>query len=183
MASFFRILTVHTGTPGSPYYTNLVAVDNGTEPGSTYAQFVLDFWNALGNSRVSGAVATVQPQIDTFESDTGATTGVETWSGGTSPGTSTEQPLPPATQGLIQLRTGVYVGGREIRGRIFVPSPTEGANTTGVPTQSARDLMTGAAEVLVDNGFYVYSPTHHQCAQIIAATPWTQWAVLRSRRD
>ena len=100
-------------------------------------------------------------------------------------GTDGTAPLPLATQGLIHLRTGAYVAGRELRGRIFVPCFGEDMNDGGAPNASA----TGAMQTAINNllaatiGLKVYSRTHHVEQAVLSGQVSPKWAVLRSRRD
>lgn len=101
-------------------------------------------------------------------------------------GTDATEALPIATQGLVQARTGVFLGGREIRGRIFVPAFTETASSGGTPSSACKtDVNTQAGNFAADAAanWCVYSRTHHAAAGVTSATMWSQWAVLRSRRD
>lgn len=95
--------------------------------------------------------------------------------------------LPQATQGLIRWRTGVFVAGREIRGRSFIPGLTSAAQAaTGNPGQSLIDAVEAAVPQViasVDNGLGVYSRTRGQFESATAGTLWGEFAVLRSRRD
>ena len=95
--------------------------------------------------------------------------------------------LPGATQGLLQLRSGVYVSGRELRGRLFLPAPTEGMNTAaGIPDAIYQGQMAAAGNALVTDGgslWVIYSRTHAAITPVALTTCWNKWAVLRTRRD
>jgi hypothetical protein len=52
-------------------------------------------------------------------------------------GTAAGETLPWASQGLVRWRTGVYVAGRELRGRTFIPGWTEASSGGGVPAAAA----------------------------------------------
>lgn len=183
MAEFYRITTEWTGPPGTPWYSTHVAVKNFSADAGDYGALVVAFWEVLDGQMFNAIDGRVLETVDVFESDTGATVGVESWDGADISPSSADNPLPYATQGLLQLRTGVYVGGREIRGRMFLPGFTEDNNTTGVPNSALMGVMSSAGALLENQGFYVYSPTQNVCEQITSATPWNKWAVLRSRRD
>jgi len=102
-------------------------------------------------------------------------------------GTEGTEKLPPATQGLIEWRTGFFVGGREIRGRTFIPGLSNSSSAAnGVPTSTWLTLAAAASTAIIgwtSSDFVVYSPTKHQKALVTAGQPWNEWAVLRSRRD
>ena len=98
------------------------------------------------------------------------------------------QALPWATQGLVRTRTGDYVGGREIRGRTFVPGPTEVSSDAGVPIGAYTSSVQTAFENFGTaagpaGGVGVYSPTNGSFHFGELYSVWDQWAVLRSRRD
>ena len=77
----------------------------------------------------------------------------------------------------------MYVGGREVRGRTFVPGLTESANDSGRPIAATRTAIATAFNtwfgghdpqggILGVNGFTPVSTT----------TVWTEFAFLDSRR-
>nr|CRY96823.1 hypothetical protein [uncultured prokaryote] len=183
MASMYRITTVFSGLTGAPYYNQLVAVDNGTSTAQVYVDLVETFWTDCSNF-ISNAVSwAINADVDVFDDTTGAQTGIESTTGGAGAGLSADEPLPFATQGLLRLRTGTFVSGREIRGRIFIPGMTEVGNDSGKPTSGMIASLNGAGDTLESNGFYVYSPTRNTSAEIVSTSLWNQYAVLRSRRD
>jgi hypothetical protein len=93
-----------------------------------------------------------------------------------------------ATQGLIRWRTGVFIAGRELRGRTFIPGATESRSANGRPDSTYITTAETAAQDLLDNAalgaaLVVYSVTHRQVELVQSRSVWGQWAVLRSRRD
>lgn len=122
--------------------------------------------------------------IDTSNGQITSSSSVTTSSGG---GTSSVAPLPPATQMLTSLRTGVRVAGREIRGRIFVPGFTEGANNgDGKPETSTVSEMQGYWTSFLGDGDttpVVWSRKNGTYEDVSSMTVWTEWAVLRNRRS
>ena len=95
--------------------------------------------------------------------------------------------LPAFTQGLMRLETGTVVSGRRLRGRFFLPGMQESFNTAaGVPSGTMVGDMNSAIGAFLggDGGaLVIYSPTHHVSFSVNDADFWTQWAILRSRRD
>lgn len=183
MADMYRITTVFSGLTGAPYYNQLVAVDNFSTTASDYGTIVTTFWDDVSNFISNSVTFAVLGDVEKFDDTTGSLTGIETWAGGTGAGGSADEALPFATQGLIRLRTGTFTGGREIRGRIFIPGMTQVGNDSGKPTSGLIAALNGAADALESAGFQVYSPTYNTSAEIQTATAWDQFAVLRSRRD
>jgi len=101
-------------------------------------------------------------------------------------GTDIAQCLSPATQGLLQLRTGLITFGRLLRGRLFLPGPTEQANNDGKPDAAYIADYDAAAAALAGDAntdLVVWSRTHGVKSVVTSALTWNQWAVLRSRRD
>lgn len=146
---------------------------------------IAEFWNALHFQMQSGLTIQVEGQVDSIDSTTGEVTST---TAPTAPapvtGSASADALPLSTQALVQLRTGVYFGGRELRGRMFIPGWTTGGNSGGRPTTSVRTLIGGEAQSLADDADQVvYSPTKREFADVSTTQVWTEWAVLRSRRD
>lgn len=146
---------------------------------------VLAFFNATKANQHTGLTIFVDGEIEHVDSTNGQVIATEnTGAGGTAVGVDASDVLPYATQMLVQLRTGVFFGGRELRGRFFIPGFCEDNSIAGVPSagilasvQSAATTLVGAAQLAV------FSPTKFQWAAVNAAPVWNEWAVLRSRRD
>lgn len=188
MAIIQRIRTVFTGVAGSPYYSNIYVTANPADATPEIAA-VDQFWTALAphidnalSWTVEGIVANVDTatgQIVSFSSNTSQ--------GGT--GGAGGEILPLANQLLIRARTGVYVTGREVRGRINIPAIAELSSANGVPT---GELLTAAQDAVDDhllgagglNGSWVvYSPTKNRAEMVTEASVASFFAILRSRRD
>jgi hypothetical protein len=184
-----RVLTTWGGTmSGLPYYSNLYF--EGTTEGEADAALaaVIAFWQAVDNRIVDNATWTVDPTVEVVSTENGQVTGLFDGTGGTGSGNDAGDPLPPNTQGLIRWRTGDYVGGREIRGRTFIPGAPEAENAAGVPSSSYVSQMQTAASGLLTaaagaGGLVIWSRTKLQPAAVVSASVWNQWATLRSRRD
>lgn len=127
----------------------------------------------------------VDPTCVAMDESTGAIIGAFGISGTTGAGNVVGESIPFACQALAQLRTGVYVNGREIRGRIFIPGLTESNVTNGTLATATKNGIDAAFGVLVadaDADFVVWSRKNGQDSPVIAVTVWEQLAVLRSRR-
>lgn len=182
----YRVRTVFTGVAGTPWYSNLYFA----EEGGTAAQArnaVETIWLNLMAITRDDVVYNIETDVSVIDEVTGDTIRVD--NGGavkTGAGSSTEDPLPPMTQALVRLRTGAYVGGREVRGRVFVPGLTEVASDLGVPTVAARnELQTRFSNVIAlpDSIWVVWAKSRGVYAVVNATSVWNQWSVLRSRRD
>lgn len=189
--SLVQLRTVWEGVAGAPYYTTLW-FDAGEgalqQAGEAWAGF-LDTWHT---SLVQGLRYTIESSGSVVNIASGQVTGVQTWDGATGTCTSTGQALPWQTQALIQLRTGLYSSGRELRGRVFVPGFTENDNDQGIFAIGNRSGFESDFAALLQNGvgaetgfagtLAIYSRTHHRAAQVETVNVPAQWSALRSRR-
>lgn len=184
-----RVTTEWTGTlPGVPYFsTHYFAGDTAGEADAAAAA-VVSLWQEVDTVVSTGLTWTVPTEVEFVDEATGAITGVEAVAGGTGAGQNGSDPLPMATQGLLRWRTGVFVSGRELRGRTFIPGPTEPNNLLGVPDPNYKGVLGPAGVNFLTaaaggGGLVVYSPTHAQAATVQSSSVWNKWSILRSRRD
>jgi hypothetical protein len=127
--------------------------------------------------------------VEEVDPATGLITDVHTTSQSTFAGASASEPSPWAAQVLARWRTGVYVGGREVRGRTFFPGPLESNITDGVlpvVAVNAYDLIWSThladADTLAAGDRVIWSQTHGAAYNVSSASTWNQLAVMRSRR-
>lgn len=181
-----RVRVVWTGTPvaGGALSTFYFADSLGTEQDCVDA--VATFLGTVdGNMTTQISWATEADVVD-INAVTGATEGVTATTPQTGAGASAGELLPAATQGLLRLRTNTIAGGREVRGRIFLPGMVESNNVSGRPESGMVTSINGAANTLRTDAsvlWAVWSRQHGVAPAVASATMWTQWAVLRSRRD
>lgn len=187
MAVIRRIRTVFSGVAGSPWYNNMYFTRViGTEDAAITA--VADFWNDFDPYVAAEVDWEVLPQIDLLDDATGMLTGVDVGTGVSGSGASANPFLPYATQLCINTNTNSFHGGRQLRGKVFVPGLTTNANDEGNP---ATALLTAANTAIGDliattsstGPLRVYSPTYHLSEVVENGGTMTQFAVLRSRRD
>jgi len=184
----FRITAVWGPAPGSPYYTTLYF--GGSTAGEVTAGGVAmaDFIDDLEPYVTTPTAWTLLPDAEYVDPASGQVIGTDPITPASGASTASGGACPPTTQGLLRWRTGVYVAGREIRGRTFIPIPSETDNDAGgVPRSAYRSGVLSAANTLLTaasaaGDLVVYSPTHGQSAPVSSASVWTEWAVLRSRR-
>lgn len=178
----YRIRTVFTGVPGSPYLNNFY-FDSGTVgDASAAASAVYDFWNAVDTNMVNTIAWNIEDDVPLFQNPE-TITGWETVAGGSGAGLASGDSLPWSTQLLVQWSTGVVFNNRRIRGRTFVPGFHENQNSAGVPIISLRDAVEAAADAMVGSGLSIASRASNSFVPVTSAQVWSQWAVLRSRRD
>lgn len=187
VAQLFEIRTVWGGVAGSPFYTVLRGDMSGAVTPSAFATAWDTFLGGLQAVSDNALVAVVQPEVRIIESTTGDLVGTTTIAGSTKSMTGATQAVPPTSQLLCRLTTNNFVAGRRIRGRFFIPGIlTSQVNLDGTPTAGLTGgINTNLATLKAALGstWVVYSPTHRVYAVVQSATCWSQFAVLRSRRD
>lgn len=185
MADLYRIKTVFTGVAGSPYYNTLYFLASaGTA--SQAAVDVAGFWGAVDGFIKNTLTWDLDTDVEVIDSTSGNIVNVQSVSPASGTGGDAGDMLPPATQALIRWRTGMFVGGREIRGKTFVPAITETQSTAGQPSSALITALENSAAGLVGSPnaqLVVYSRKNSTYAPVTSGSAWGQFAVLRSRRD
>lgn len=184
-----RIRTVWSGVAGTPWYSNhYFAFSPGTVQLTLDA--VEDFWIAVNGAICNEVFWQIESDVAVVDEATGDITSIETGTGGGGQGANTNDPLPWATQGLINWLTGQFSNGRQVRGKTYVPGLCEDGNTTGgVMSSGLQTTIQGAADGLIadaDSGGFnlqVYTRVNTGDVEVASASVPTKWAVLRSRRD
>lgn len=188
MTTIMRVRTVWLGVAGAPYYSNHYFTDDAL---STTAQDAVDavdaFWTSIAGVIANTATYTVEGAVARIDDATGTLLGTWGVTSGTGTGTGSGELLPRSTQALVRWMTSSVVAGRTLRGRTFIPAMLENFNDSGGnPVSSVvSGLNTAAAALIADSGneLRVWSRTHGTSDVVTSATAWTQWAILRSRRD
>jgi hypothetical protein len=185
-----RVRTVFTGVAGTPWYSNLYF--DGAGLTSVDAQTALNnvraLWNDYKGSMSSQISINLDPFVPVINPATGDVTGGFTVTpGATIIGSGVGERMPSLCQVLVSLKTGSYVGGRQVAGKCFLPGTTEALNTANgdIPSASAA-YFAGLFNTLVAAAGpdpVVWSKKAGAVYQIASATASTKWAVLRSRRD
>lgn len=198
MAVILRTAATLTGSAYSSPGISILWWSPGTVGGSTadatdcLARFRAS-WNAFVGFMTNTVTLTFDPVCIAIEATTGALTGSFV---GTQPanvtGTVATDALPKQTQGLCRLGTSSVVGGRRLRGRLFMPNPCEADNTpAGAPSSTYSSGITTAFGSLLTPGATASAPviwhrpqggTGGASALITSIGGATSWSVLRSRR-
>lgn len=182
----YRVTTEFSGplTNGGGVSQMHFDADGGTSAAAAVA--VSTFWTAINANMHSSVAWTRLGEIELLDEASLKVVGVESTDAVSSTGQFNTDPLPPATQGLVRWRTGVYIDGREIRGRTFLPGMLESNNTNGAPVASLVTNFTTAAQNLIGASGstpVVISRANSAFAAMVTANAWSKWAQLRSRRD
>jgi len=189
-----RVTTTFSGVTGAPYYSimHLAGETSGDAVAATAA--VRAFWQALVASMAAPTHIQVNPEVEFFGASTGVLVQLFNAPVASSTAGGGGEPLPWGTQALVRWRTGVFGDGREIRGRTFIPSLTEGHNTGGAIASTLVTILQDAADDLLPlMGVWrrprVYNPPSqpledrdgewHPAATASVPTTWT---TLRTRR-
>jgi hypothetical protein len=181
----YRIRTALEQQAGNPML-NTLYFDEGAGTAAQAASAVAAFWTACGDLMSTACGWQVENEVALVDEATGDITGYESVaSPGSGSGTLSGQPLPFATQGFMNWRTGIIVAGRRLAGRTFIPAATENLNDAGVPNGDYIEVLATAAAALIDDAdsaLLVYSPTHHTGGLVSSGNVGRVWGVLRSRR-
>lgn len=182
-----RVMIIGSGEAGGPFYTTLHFGGDTAGEATAAVDAVDNFYDALATNSTNTLTNLVLGDVERIDPATGQIIEVFGGTSQSTTGTLTGDILPPTSQALLRLRTGDYVAGRELRGRVFVTGWLESHSTGGQPNATLVTALNGAAAGLLSaasaaGGWGVYSPTHRVFSLITATQVWSQFAVLRSRR-
>ena len=183
-----RIRSVMTGYVGSPYYSNLYFSAPLVADVTPALDAVESFWDSVLQFSTTDLSVNIEGEVAAIDPVTGEATKYYPGTDRQVAGKNSGSTLPPATQGLIRLRTATVVGGRRVLGKFFVPALTSAAGTQ-VPNATTRGSWQIAADGLVaesqlaDVPLVVWSRKNGIEAEVTDTSSWSQYAVLRSRRD
>lgn len=152
------------------------------------------FWNSLAATVANGANYTPTLIVDEIEETTGV---LVNQIAATAPAaiafTGAGDPLPYFTQALMRLGTNLFVGGRRVQGRQFIPGLVENASTgtPAAPTTTVLTALQTAANLL---GTTITTPITQRVwhrpvggagglsTPVLSRSFSPSWAVLKSRR-
>ena len=182
-----RVRTTFGGVTGSPWLSTFYFTGNDTQTGANNAVLATGaFWGAVDSHMGLSVTWSTEPEVAQLTA-AGVLQALYQTTAATGTGTGGGDMLPIATQGLVKWRTGVFAGGREIRGRTFIPGLLEAVcSPTGAPTSALLTTVNTAAATLiadVNSSLAVWSKKNLQADPAVTGSTWNQFAVLRSRRD
>lgn len=182
-----RVETEITGLTGAPYLSVMNFGGSNLTDAQGAADAVRAFWFAIRNEFHSGNTVRVRPNVVYFNVTDGETIGnYSVTAPATVTGGASGDALPYATQGLVQWRTGVYIGGREIRGRTFIGGMTENQSANGhLAAASITAFQTAGAALIADTppAFVIWSKAKATTEIVTSCSAWSSFAFLSSRRS
>lgn len=181
----FRVRVTFTAGTGTPYLSTFFLNDGGSLTAQNAVAGVGAIYTSLASVIKAGHTWTTSSVVETVDKVTGQPTGITSVTPVTGTGSDSNQEAPQATQGLIEWRTGQFVGGREVRGRTFIPSLTTGSMLNGQPSSAYISALSAVAATYAAGTLWapcVYSRKHHDTYSIVGGDVWTNFAVLKSRR-
>jgi len=154
MAEIYRVNTRWTGVAVGGGVTVMhfqVGVPGGT---TTEAQAcvdaVRDFWTTLAPRISASGSWVVDGSVDLLNPATGTLTGNRGVTSRSGLGSGSGDFLPLQVQGMVRWDTSVVLDGHRLRGRTYIPGPTEADNGVGgVPIGTYTSGLNTAAATLV----------------------------------
>lgn len=164
---------------------SIIHTTGSSETAQLDADALDDFLQAIAANTTVTQTFQVDTEVEQVEPATGAITGVTSITSINRTGSNNTPPVPQAAQALVRWRTGTYVSGREIRGRTFIPGLALATSSASgeLASATASAIQAAAAQLLEDSGIAIWSPTRGQVALVTSTSVWSEFAVMRSRRD
>jgi hypothetical protein len=195
-----RVDVILTGTGVTGGGVNQLFFGNLFADAAACVAAAQDFWDELAKQMSNGVTYRIEDSVANIDQTDGSLTSVHAVTNEPAKlGLLTGTPMSRATQGLIQWKTNSVARNRLVRGRTFIPGPTEDANfPPGVPGGTFLTNALAAANLLLNDAtanFVIWNrPLMSEgedpvllepgtTATVTSASIWDQWAVLRSRRD
>jgi len=186
VADLIRVRTNLQITTGNPLLSTMY-FDTSATNSTDAADAVEVFWQAAETVMSSECTWAIERECAIVNPVNGEITSIEdSGSDRAGSGDLTDQLLPPATQGLVQWHTGAVVAGRRVAGKTFIPGLTEDGSSAGIPSTAVLASLSDAAAAIqaaTPAGFVIFSRKHGAGYAVTSGTVWTEFAVLRSRRD
>lgn len=182
-----RVRVVWTGTPVAGGGLSTFYFNEGDGSAAQQVAAVATFLDSTEDRRTTGLSWATESDVATIDIADGTLIALTSVTPESGTGTATGDRLGPINQVLIRLFTDTVIGGRLLRGRLFMPGAVEAMNTaTGFvdPAATADYEAAGAALIAnTDVTWQVWSRAHAAQASITTVDAWGEWAVMRSRRD
>jgi len=182
-----RVRTVWSGVAGAPFYTNHFFQGGDDQAAAQDAADAVNaVWSALAGSLVNDLTAHVEGDVFKINMASGQPEDVFSVNGVDHGFTSTGNPLPWFTQYAVKFNTGVFINGRALVGRTYIPGwPVSAADVNGRPVGGVSTTVSAAFSPLINDSanFGVWSRKNAQWASLTGLGLPTEFSTLRSRRD
>lgn len=184
-----RTTTRFIGMTGAPYYNQLFFGGSTVGEAQAAADAARLFWGNCANGMSTLLEGQVLPEVVDIDPATGQQIDAFNTTTSIIDGFAAGETLPPANQGLVRFTTSTFVNGRRLRGRVFIPGPTEAMSSGQQPTATYLGYLTDAIDDLITasgpaGDLVIYSRTHLTAGVVTGGTGWgSGWGILRSRRD
>ena len=150
---------------------------------------VRDFWVAWAATLDNSNTITIEGDTALVDDVTGNITGIDSVLTRTTVPTGATNVLPPANQLVMNLFTSTFIGGRQLRGRTYIPGILATASdANGAVVSSTRTAVVTIGTALITNTsgpgpLRVWSRKNGTSAVVNAVSSPPKFGVLRSRRD
>jgi len=186
----FQVTTTFSGPAGTPWMNRLYFDSITGQLAQDAADAVGAFWGACDALIRNDVTWTTGTNVETLDEVSGALVGLNTVTASTGTGADSTTDMATVLQALVQWRTGVIVGDRELRGRTFIPGLTQNVNNGGVLTGAAQTAFAAAAAALIadaDADFGIWHRPVNEANgafhEAVTGSVPLRFSVLRSRRD
>lgn len=187
--SVYEIKTEFTGSEGAPYLSTIYC-ESAAGTAQQAATAVGAFWGSVDAIISTTCLWSQLPEVKLLNTATGILENVFTITPATGAGGDAGEPIPQSNQYLIRLFTPGVVNGRRVRGRIFVPAPTQAGNENGNVAPGYVSAINTSAALLVSptsaDPCVWHRPVNGaggSAHSISSVSTWSEFAVLRSRRQ
>lgn len=186
ISTMYRVGITWDGETGGPWYSQMffdAAASTAQQAADAVGTWLASV-KAYQGTQVTYSTGTVVETIDVATGQPVALNPVTAHTGTGSGGTS--DTVPVGTQIVCQWRTGVFLNGREVRGRTFVPGAPYTINVLGVLDSTVQNLIAGYGATLISSTpsvFCIYSRKKRQAEVVATSSVWGKFGLVRSRRD
>lgn len=180
----FRVQVVTSNFPGGPGYNTLYTATNDPADVAAWIVSVNTFLAGMASLCTNTTNITRSGTIEEFDPVTGQTTGVDNIAPNSFNGTGTNLHEVAGSCLVLQLRTGQFINGREVRGRLYWSGLFAMADGNGAVPQAQLTDAAGALGDYTGTSFAaVYSRTHGTLRTVTGQGVWNKFGLMRSRRD
>lgn len=178
-----RIVTETTQSVGGLAYNVFHSVGTDIADATTFAAQVEIFFQGLQSVMNNVTQTSFDGLVTVLDPATGAPTATLPGTPWNVQGSWGSGRSPEGLSLVVQWRTGVYVGAREIRGRSFIGGLGDiNEGSAVVPGSVITDVQAAATTLAGGDQLGVYSPTNGQIQPVSSATCWNRFGFLRTRR-